>query len=67
MNAFGVNFLLAVVWVVLTGSTTLTGLLTGFVLGFGVLWMVQPLTGERLYFRRVFAWVSPAWPSPGTS
>ncbi|WP_371060066.1 Na+/H+ antiporter subunit E [Rhodosalinus sp. 5P4] len=57
MNAFGINLLLAVVWVALTGSTTLSGLLTGFVLGFGVLWMVKPLTGERLYFRRVFAWV----------
>ncbi|MFP4238712.1 MAG: Na+/H+ antiporter subunit E [Rhodosalinus sp.] len=56
MNAFGINLLLAVAWMALTGATSLTGLLVGFVIGFGVLWLVRPLTGEQGYFWRVFAW-----------
>ncbi|PWR04353.1 sodium:proton antiporter [Meridianimarinicoccus roseus] len=54
MNLFAVNLLLAIVWVVLTDALTLSGLLSGFVLGYAALWIAQPLFGEAgLYFVRV--------------
>ncbi|MEL6167685.1 MAG: Na+/H+ antiporter subunit E [Pseudomonadota bacterium] len=57
MSLFGTNLLLAIAWVALTGTVSLTGVLTGFVIGYGALWMIQPLTGESAYYRRVFAWL----------
>lgn len=56
MSAFGINILLALAWVFMTGSATLGGLLSGFVIGYGALWVIQPLTGSSQYFRRVIAW-----------
>ncbi|MEX5728685.1 multicomponent Na+:H+ antiporter subunit E [Rhodovulum iodosum] len=57
MSTFGNNILLALAWVFLTGSVTLGGLLSGFVIGYGALWLIQPLTGSSQYFRRVIAWI----------
>ena len=57
MNTFGMNVLLAVAWMGLTGTVSLAGLLTGYVIGYAALWIVQPLTGETSYFRRVVAWI----------
>lgn len=55
MNLFAVNIVLAVVWAALTASFTLPSLLVGYVLGFGALWLAQPLFGERQgYFLRVW-------------
>ena len=56
MTAFAANILLALAWVAMTGSLTLSSLLTGFAIGYGALWLVQPLTGSSRYFRRVIAW-----------
>lgn len=58
MNTFATNIILAVVWAALMGSFTLVSLTVGFVLGYGVLWLVQPLVAERdSYFRRVYYWI----------
>ncbi|MFP7674126.1 Na+/H+ antiporter subunit E [Marivita sp. S0852] len=57
MNAFGLNLILALAWVAFTGTVSLTGVLTGFVIGYGALWLIQPLIGTSTYFRRVTAWI----------
>lgn len=57
MNAFGLNIVLAIAWVAFTGTVSLTGLITGMVLGYGALWLIQPLIGTSSYFRRVTAWI----------
>lgn len=55
MNLFALNILLAVVWAALWAAFTLPALLSGFVIGYGSLWLVQPLFGERSpYFLRVW-------------
>ena len=55
MNLFAMNLLLAVVWQALMADFTLPSLLVGFVLGYGALWLAQPLFGERSpYFVRVW-------------
>lgn len=57
MNVFGLNIVLAIAWVAFTGTVSLTGLITGMVLGYGALWLIQPLIGTSSYFRRVTAWI----------
>lgn len=55
MNIFAVNIALAFVWSALTASFTLPSLIAGYTLGFGALWLVQPLFAERSpYFLRTF-------------
>jgi multicomponent Na+:H+ antiporter subunit E len=55
MNLFAVNIVLAVVWAALAASFTLPSLLVGFVLGFGALWLSQPLFDQpQSYFLRVW-------------
>lgn len=57
MNMLLTNILLTVVWVMLMNSVSLLTIVSGFVLGYGVLWLLQPLTGgAHSYFRRVWAW-----------
>jgi len=57
MNTFGLNIILAIAWVAFTGSVSLTGLITGFAIGYGALWLIQPLIGTSTYFTRVTAWI----------
>lgn len=57
MKAFGLNLLLAVTWVALSGTVSLGNLLIGFVLGYAALWVIQPMMEDRNYTRRAFAWV----------
>ncbi|WP_333713821.1 Na+/H+ antiporter subunit E [Yoonia sp.] len=55
MNIFLLNLLVAVLWAALWGSFTLFQLSAGFVLGFLVLWLLQPLFGvQDKYFLRAF-------------
>jgi multicomponent Na+:H+ antiporter subunit E len=55
MSLFALNILLAFVWQALTATFTLPSLLSGFVIGYGALWLAQPLFGDRSpYFVRVF-------------
>jgi multicomponent Na+:H+ antiporter subunit E len=39
-NTFGLNIILAIAWVAFTGSVSLVGLITGFVIGYGALWLI---------------------------
>ena len=57
MSAFGLNLLLAISWIALTGSFSFPNLVAGFVFGYGALWMIQPLIGRTRYFQRVIAWI----------
>ena len=57
MNTFSLNLILAVAWMAFEGSFTMVSLLTGFVIGYGALWMIQPLIGQTGYFGRVLAWI----------
>jgi multicomponent Na+:H+ antiporter subunit E len=55
MSLFALNILLAFVWAALWAAFTLPSLVSGFVLGYGALWLAQPLFGERSpYFVRVY-------------
>jgi multicomponent Na+:H+ antiporter subunit E len=55
MSLFALNLLLAFVWQALTATFTFPSLVAGFVLGYGALWMAQPLFGERSpYFVRMW-------------
>jgi multicomponent Na+:H+ antiporter subunit E len=55
MSLFALNILLAFVWQALTATFTLPSLVSGFVIGYGALWLAQPLFGDRSpYFLRVF-------------
>lgn len=56
MNVFATNIILAIIWAALLGEITLFNLASGFALGFGALWVIQPLTGASSYFFRVWAW-----------
>ncbi|MEM6637122.1 MAG: Na+/H+ antiporter subunit E [Pseudomonadota bacterium] len=58
MSKFAANLILAVLWASLMGTVTVTALAVGFVIGFAVLWIVQPLFGEKsTYFSRVISWI----------
>jgi multicomponent Na+:H+ antiporter subunit E len=49
---FLLNMVLAVVWALLIGSIDLPNLVVGFLLGYFVLWLSQPVLGGTKYFRR---------------
>ncbi len=46
MRILSINLILALVWISLTDSFTLEGLLVGFLLGLVALWMAQPIFGD---------------------
>lgn len=53
MNIFALNIALAFIWAALTAGFSLPNLIAGFVMGFGALWLAQPLFGQRSpYFIR---------------
>lgn len=53
MNLFSINLFLAVVWIALTDTLNVQGVIMGFIIGFGALWVAQPLFGEPgMYFVR---------------
>lgn len=53
MTRFLTNIFLAAVWAAAVGSFQEIDLVVGFVLGYGVLWFSQPVTGQSAYFRKV--------------
>ncbi|MGR3503464.1 Na+/H+ antiporter subunit E [Pseudaestuariivita sp.] len=58
MSNFAANIFLAAAWAVLFGSFTWLAMISGFVVGYAVLWLLQPLTGVRSsYFKRVWYWL----------
>nr|WP_245398580.1 Na+/H+ antiporter subunit E [Oceaniglobus trochenteri] len=54
---FVLNLILAIAWAAFNGAFSVANLAVGFLIGFGVLWMLQPLMGgESVYFRRAYTW-----------
>jgi multicomponent Na+:H+ antiporter subunit E len=51
------NILLAVVWASVTGALTPQNFVVGFIIGFGVIFILQPLLGRDEYGSRVLYWV----------
>ncbi len=47
------NVFLAITWAAVTGVMSASNLLTGFILGYGVLWIVGRSTGQAVYFAKV--------------
>lgn len=52
MTGFFFNILLALVWALANGRISLMNLMIGFILGYGVLWLAQPLMRPTRYFQR---------------
>jgi multicomponent Na+:H+ antiporter subunit E len=58
MSQFAANLMLALAWAIFFGGFSWLSLTSGFVLGYGILWLLQPLTGVRSrYFLRVYFWL----------
>ncbi len=47
------NVLLALIWAALNGEFSPANLVAGFILGYAVLWLMQPVIGKREYFSKV--------------
>lgn len=47
------NLLLSFIWVALTGSMYYTNFLFGFLIGFGILWIMNRNDSDRRYFYKV--------------
>ena len=56
MNLFILNLLLAFGFSTIIAQFNLQGLLIGFALGYGALWITQPLYPSTAYFQRVARW-----------
>lgn len=52
MTGFFFNIFLSLVWALANGRISLMNLITGFILGYGVLWLAQPLMRPSRYFQR---------------
>lgn len=53
MNLFLLNILLGVGFMIVLESFNLRGLLIGFVVGYGALWLTRPLYADDGYFKRM--------------
>lgn len=53
IKQFLMNLLLSFIWVALTGSMYYTNFLFGFMLGFGILWIMNRNEFDRRYFNKV--------------
>ncbi|CAN5665958.1 Na+/H+ antiporter subunit E [soil metagenome] len=47
MSTFLLNVLLAIIWAASTGEISLPNLALGYVLAFFILWLIQPVIGEK--------------------
>ncbi|MEM9342403.1 MAG: Na+/H+ antiporter subunit E [Pseudomonadota bacterium] len=57
MNTLVANIFLAIIWALFFGGFTWLTVLSGLVVGYGILWLLQPLKGARsTYFKRVWYW-----------
>ncbi|MCA9284075.1 MAG: Na+/H+ antiporter subunit E [Phycisphaerales bacterium] len=55
MNLLVVNLLLAFVWAAMAETFTAGSVVTGFLLGYAALWLLQPVIGRSRYFHRTWA------------
>ena len=51
MSNFAANLFLAAAWAIFFGGFTWLTMLSGFVVGYCVLWLLQPLTGVKIRFK----------------
>lgn len=51
------NILLALIWAAATADISLGSLITGYLIGFVVLWFMRPIVGPTNYFRKVWKFV----------
>lgn len=58
MRSLVLNLLVAVIWLLLQAQPSLAGFIVGFVLGFGLLALFQPVLDSRHYVRRVLGGVA---------
>lgn len=57
MNTLVTNILFAVVWALFFGGFTWLTVMSGLAVGYGILWLLQPLKGAKSsYFKRVWYW-----------
>jgi len=56
MTSFGLNVLLAIAWIALTGTVTLANFVIGALLGYVVICVIQPMLGPSRYPARALAW-----------
>jgi multicomponent Na+:H+ antiporter subunit E len=49
---FILNMFLAIIWAAVTGEVTLANTLAGFVIGYGILWLVYTPLGRHWYFEK---------------
>lgn len=55
MRVFLLNLLLALLWAAVTGSVDPAHLVAGFIVGYLVLWLAQPVLGPTRYFGKLIA------------
>lgn len=53
IKQFLMNLLLSFIWVALTGSMYYTNFVFGFMIGFGILWIMNRNDSDRRYFNKV--------------
>ena len=53
------NFILAFIWIFLSGSYTLNNLLLGFILGLGFVYLFSRILPGRFYFIKKGIWSGP--------
>lgn len=54
MTPFAINLILAIAWAALNGTITVASLLIGFIVGYVVLLVLQPLFGQSRYVRKLY-------------
>jgi len=58
MNNLVANLVLAMIWALFFGGFSWLTVTSGLVVGYGVLWLLQPLFGTKsIYFLRVWYWL----------
>lgn len=55
MSYFLLNILLSLSWMMINGDYGTLDFITGFIIGYFVLWLTQPFTNNPAYFRRFIA------------
>ena len=58
MSGFLINLVLALAWVMVTGSFSFVNILAGFLIGYGVLAITSKVTGKPGYTRKLIQTLS---------
>ncbi|MEO0359158.1 MAG: Na+/H+ antiporter subunit E [Pseudomonadota bacterium] len=58
MSNLAANLMLATIWAIFFGGFSWLTMTSGGLVGYGVLWLLQPLTGtQSSYFKKVWYWL----------